>query len=82
MYKTVLHPKMKEFPDESVTVFTVCTMCRERIRLKATVHVKFKNIYQESMVGHLFQNSMAVFDTFDKPFDTFDKSFDTFDKTI
>ena len=31
------------------------------------------------MAGHLFQNSMAVFDTFDKPFDTFDKSFDTFD---
>ena len=23
MYKTVLRPKMKEFPDESVTVFTV-----------------------------------------------------------
>ena len=23
MYKTVLHPKMKEFPGESVTVFAV-----------------------------------------------------------
>ena len=37
---------MKEFPDESVTVFTVCTTCREEICLKATVHAKFKNIYQ------------------------------------
>ena len=37
---------MKKFPDESVTVFTVYTTCREGIRLKAIVHVKFKNIYQ------------------------------------
>ena len=34
------------------------------------------------MAGHLFKNSMAVFDTFDKPFDTFDESFDTFDKSF
>ena len=32
------------------------------------------------MADHLFQNSMTVFDTFDKPFDTFDKSFDAFNK--
>ena len=30
--------------------------------------------------GHLFQNLMVVFDTFDKLFDTFDKLFDKFDK--
>ena len=38
------------------------------------------------MAGHLLKNSMAVFDTFDKPFDkpfdTFDESFDTFDKSF
>ena len=28
------------------------------------------------MAGHLFQNSMAVFDTFDKLLDAFDKPFD------
>ena len=43
MYKTVLHSKLREFPDESVTVFTAC---REEICLKATIHAKFKNIYQ------------------------------------
>ena len=32
------------------------------------------------MAGHLFQNSTAVFDMFDKPFDMFDKPFDAFDK--
>ena len=34
------------------------------------------------MAGHLFQNSMAIFDAFDKPFDAFDKSFDEFDKPL
>ena len=47
VYKTVLHPKMKEFPDKIITVFILfCTMCREEIHSKATVNVKFKNIYQ------------------------------------
>ena len=34
------------------------------------------------MAGHLFQNSMAIFDAFNKPFDAFDKSFDEFDKPL
>ena len=34
------------------------------------------------MAGHLFQNSIAVFDAFDKSFDAFDKSFDAFDKSL
>ena len=47
VYKTVLHPKMKEFPDKIITVFVLfCTTCREEICSKATVNVKFKNIYQ------------------------------------
>ena len=33
--QTVLHPKMREFPYENVTVFTV--LCREEIHLKVPV---------------------------------------------
>ena len=42
----VLCSKMKEFTDESITVFTVLYYVQRGIRLKATVYVKFENIYQ------------------------------------
>ena len=34
------------------------------------------------IAGHLFQNSITVFDAFDKLLDAFDKLFDAFDKSF
>ena len=58
MYKTVLHSKMKEFPDESVAVFTTC---REEIRMKATIHVKLKPVRGHiENIAWLFGNTHVV----------------------
>ena len=45
-FTPLTHSKLKEFLDEkcSCVCCFACTTCREKIHLKATIHVKLKNI--------------------------------------